>query len=482
MKQVFNCFLKTLSPIHIGCDEVYEPMGFVVDENKNELTAFDPISLISQMNDSDKKRFSEICSRGSVESILEIYKFLKRRPASGKEVQLCSGFVEHYNKTLSIPANDKRKIQQELNNFAISRTSFLSAYDRPYIPGSSLKGSLRTAYLNGLAAKTKVHLRDKADKQASKGLEATLLNYEKSKIETDPFRLIKVSDFTPVGAVQTKILYAVNIKKKSGNEAKGPFQVLETILPGNVFMGNIVVDEPLSAWVINKPIKLDGLLESSRTFYSREHKREQRELKNAGISSGNAFFGKDSIPIRIGRHSGAESVTIEGHRDIKIMGGKGKGSSFKDHATTLWLASEQSKPQTVTNCKPFGWAELCEISPAMEQDFDKAEKEWRDKENRLIKKLSLSDNAPRVNTREFEVIDSVPPPPDFVIWENVYLTWSPGDGIITATSEGKKASVKGKEIVPEPLKNSLFGKKKRATAGKVKVEPVGNGYRIVEIL
>jgi CRISPR-associated protein Csm5 len=482
MKQVFNCFLKTLSPIHIGCDEVYEPMGFVVNENKNELTAFDPISLISQMNDSDKKRFSEICSRGTVESILEIYKFLRRRPASGKAVQLCLGFVEHYNKTLSIPANEKRKIQQELNNFAISRTSFLSADDRPYIPGSSLKGSLRTAYLNGSAAKTKVHLRDKTDKQASKELEAKLLNHEKSKIETDPFRLIKVSDFTPVGAVQTKIVYAVNIKKKSGNEAKGPFQVLETILPGNVFMGNIVVDEPLSARVINKPIKLEGLLESSSTFYSREHKREQRELKNAGISSDNAFFCKDNIPIRIGRHSGAESVTIEGHRDIKIMGGKGKNSSFKDHATTLWLASEQSKPQTVTNCKPFGWAELCEISPAMEQDFDKAEKEWRDKQNGLIKKLSLSDNAPRGNAREVEVIDPVPPPPDFVIWENVHLAWSPGDGIITATSGGKKATVKGKEIVPEQLKNSLFGKKKRATAGKVKVEPVGNGYRIVEIL
>lgn len=482
MKHIFKCYIKTLTPLHIGCDEFYEPMGFVVDENRNELTAFDPISFISQMNDNDKKRFAEICSRGTVESILEIYKFLRRRPALGKSVQLCSGFVSHYNKTLSISTNNKERIQKESNNFAISRTSFLTADDRPYIPGSSVKGSLRTAYLNFLAAKTKVPLQDKKDKQASKELEAKLLSYEKSKIETDPFRLVKVSDFMPVGDVQTRIVYAVNIKKVSGGESKGPPQIIEAIMPGAVFCGNVLIEEPLTEQAVKKPIQLEALLDSGRVFYSKEHKRENEELQTAGVCVPETFFSKGSIPIRIGRHSGAESITIEGHRNIKIMGGKGKPPSFKDHATTLWLSSEESKPQVVTHCKPFGWAELCDNSPASEQDFEKAEEEWQNKHRCFTEKGALVVNPLNGIACEVRATDSVPPPPDNVIWENVYLTWSPGDGVITATIEGKKATVKGKEIVPEPLRNSLFGKKKRATAGKVKVEPVGNGYRIVEIL
>jgi len=30
-KVKFECFLKVISPVHIGCGEVYEPMGFVIE-------------------------------------------------------------------------------------------------------------------------------------------------------------------------------------------------------------------------------------------------------------------------------------------------------------------------------------------------------------------------------------------------------------------------------------------------------------------
>ncbi len=34
-------YLQTLSPLHIGCDEVYEPMTFVINEKEGTLTYFD---------------------------------------------------------------------------------------------------------------------------------------------------------------------------------------------------------------------------------------------------------------------------------------------------------------------------------------------------------------------------------------------------------------------------------------------------------
>ena len=54
--------------------------------------------------------------------------------------------------------------------------------------------------------------------------------------------------------------------------------------------------------------------------------------------------------------------------------------------------------------------------------------------------------------------------------------------MITAVSEGKKATV-GKELkgVPESVQKKLFGKKKKALGLKIKVEPIGNAFKISEI-
>lgn len=54
--------------------------------------------------------------------------------------------------------------------------------------------------------------------------------------------------------------------------------------------------------------------------------------------------------LRIGKHSGARAVTIDGIRSIKIMKGKGNKPSFEQEETTIWL----------TDHKPFGWL-ICEI-------------------------------------------------------------------------------------------------------------------------
>ncbi len=474
MKQIYQCFIKTLSPLHVGCDEVYEPMGFVVDENRNELTAFDPISFISQMNDNDKKRFLEICSRGTVESILEIYKFLRRRPAVGKSVQLCAGFIRHYNDTLS---TDKKEIKDKLNKFVISRTSFLSADERPYIPGSSVKGSLRTAYLNRLGQSQRIPT--PSGKYAASDLEKKLLSY--IDIPDDPFRLVKVSDFMPVGEIQTRIVYAVNIKKKSGGAAKGPFQIVETIVPETVFCGNIVVEKPLTDGAVKKPIQLEALLQNGRTFYYSEHNREQNELKTAGISVSEAFFSKGSIPIRLGRHSGAESVTIEGHREIKINEGKGK-SRIDNHATTIWLASEESKPEIVTHCKPFGWAELCEMTPMRQQEFEKTEKEWAD--GKSTRKITVFIRKNSGLSEKSAIPQPNQPPPKKAsepeIWQNVTLSYSKGDQKLAAVSGKKNATAKGLDLVSEPLRGKIM--KKSMQVSRVEVEPYGNSFRLLKIL
>ncbi len=352
MKEIFHCVIKTLSPVHIGCGEVYEPTGFVVDEQSQELVAFDPFQFIAGLPDSEKDRLIQICERGDIASILEVFKFFKNKPAIGNRVNLSAGFLKHYGQTLSMSTRNQNQIQQELNRFSINRTAFLSGLETPFLPGSSVKGSIRTALLN-LRQKESPASPDSRERTSIK-LEEKLLKYK--SLNEDPFRLVKVSDFMPIGDINRKVMYAVDIKKKPG-QPPGAYQIVEAIMPGSLFWGSIQVDEAVSESGINKPVKLAELKGSARNFYGGEKKRETVQLLNAGCP---AFDKGDAgaIPLRLGRHSGAECVTIEGHRSIKIM----NLNKYLDHATTFWLASDNKRPETNDNLIPFGWVEIVAIS------------------------------------------------------------------------------------------------------------------------
>jgi CRISPR-associated protein Csm5 len=362
MKTTYKCFITVNSPLHIGCDEVYEPMGFVLDEERKELIAFDPVSFINSLSQADKSTLSSLCRLGDLPSILRIYKFFQGRKAQGRSVSVAPAFIDHYRSTLKISEN---RIQQELNKFVVERTAFRTADNRPFIPGSSIKGALRTGYLNHVCGGKNMRERD------AKTLEKKLLNYQ--SIEQDPFGHVKVSDFQPAGEVHTRIVYAINKKKKvSDKEARGPYQILEVIEPGSAFIGEITVGQPSPENPVRQPVQLKTLLSGTHDFYAGEHKRESRELGAVGIPAQD-FIQTDTLLIRMGRHSGAESVTVAGNRDIKIMKGPRTRPAFLDHATTLWLASPARKDKNVKGLHPFGWAGISRLDDSLETRLSERE-------------------------------------------------------------------------------------------------------------
>ena len=83
-------YIKILSPVHIGCDEVYEPAGFIVDEQAGTLVAFDPLDFFRSLDAKTKENYSSICGRGNIESILELYKFMKGKHFTGHAVDVSS--------------------------------------------------------------------------------------------------------------------------------------------------------------------------------------------------------------------------------------------------------------------------------------------------------------------------------------------------------------------------------------------------------
>lgn len=458
MSDTTTFHIKTVAPIHIGCDEAYEPMGFIVDEAKHVLRAFDALDFIRSLGPSDKTRFSAICAKGTLESLLELYKFMRDKPMQGRKVALCRSFVGHYQETLNLPAHDRRKIQQELNNFAVARTAFNPYTGVPYIPGSSIKGALRTAWLNGVQRQRPV---SKNDRRRGKELEKELL--DGGEFATDPLRMVKVSDFMPVGNVRTRIVYAVNEKKKlSKFGAKGPYQILEVIEPGSFFEGTITVNDPPSRDLIRNPIERQALLNSATRFYGDELRSENDDLERINILGVLTETPSGGFLLRVGRHSGAESVTIDGHRSIRVMQGKDKPAINLDHATTFWLAAEERKPET-RNLLPFGWAV---VVPGSSPD-ECHDETFNEPDTVDQPEISPSSAPERIQAAK-------------EVWEDALLTWSPGDKRLTAALAGQKAFCTGLESVPEARRAKLQKDKKLAHA-KVVVERLGNELKIVAV-
>jgi CRISPR-associated protein Csm5 len=364
MNKPIKIRLHVLSPIHIGCDDVYEPTSFVIDEQKKKLIEFDPMELVKALNDKQRADFSKVCSG---DNLLAIMKFIKNCGANirGKEVDIASGLIDHYKEVLDKSSFDKKAV---INQFTMSKTAYNIQTNQPYIPGTSLKGSMRTAYLSKLAREKNItKWEGKSD-----GLESKLLerSEDKEKMSSDPFRMVKVSDLLPVEKINTKIMYAVNKKKKKSDKESlagrgGVYQIFETIQSGTVFEGTININMPEQTAGIKLPITFDSLKASLNKFYASLLEAEIKTLKGIDISAPiindiNAKFkgkiNKTAFIVSIGRHSGAEAVTIEGNRKIKIMQGQGKQPKYLDHSTTLWLASDSPKPQSNNGLVPFGWA------------------------------------------------------------------------------------------------------------------------------
>jgi len=74
--------------------------------------------------------------------------------------------------------------------------------------------------------------------------------------------------------------------------------------------------------------------------------------------------------VRVGRHSGAESVTVSGVRKIRIMRGKGQKDEYAASAKTVWLAASDLAQEE--NMLPFGWL-LVEVYPTGDVKLEECE-------------------------------------------------------------------------------------------------------------
>ena len=279
-----------------------------------------------------------------------------------------------------------------MNRLEIDRFAYHAATRQPVWYGSSLKGALRTALLDRVNGK-----RPAREFKGLHELQGRLFHYRDPErgrldLERDPMRLVQLGDAQwqgPAGWPAGQIHLAVNRKKEPVKDRHGRevaamgenlYQILECVPAWRqrAFRASLNLQRldavPPSGKVPDAALRftLDDIVRACNDFYRPLLIRETTLLQTRGYVSAAwadsiaALLGQLAqrertgrvFLTRVGRHSGAEAVTLQGVRRIRIKG-KGNDYTVENAAKTLWLAANDKDQRT--DLLPFGWV-LVEVT------------------------------------------------------------------------------------------------------------------------
>ena len=337
--KTYKIKLTPISPIHIGTGEAYEPMNYVIDkgaDDKYYMYVFDEFEFVKGLDDKSKEEFNKISSDATDVGILKLQKFIKEKSSLAKKisyykVQALKNITEDYNEKIGKVVQREGGGKKVINQLVIEKTLISPNLKKAIIPGSSLKGAIATAFGEMLFKKsrsydTKEHFSD-------------FLVSDSEVVESHTFASV-----------------AINIKRnrepRGQNGSQGIPVRYEAINSKSEFKTTFTIK--------NNKFGIDELIKACNSHYmpifASQFSYETDEFTREGLSD--KFIEKyehlkltdNQFLLRVGKHSGARAVTVDGARKIKIMKGKGQKPSFGDEETTIWLINKQ----------PFGWL-LCEM-------------------------------------------------------------------------------------------------------------------------
>ena len=200
--------LTPLTPVHIGTGESLEPFEYVVAGDT--LYRFTLDDFLLALNREDQARFVQVVER----SVPATRRFVSEHVDVAVRVARFTADVSPAARALYDGRMEGGAAHPEV--FACIRTS-----EQPYVPGSSLKGALRTALL--------YHAMDKDNPAAdARRLEQAVFGFR--TVQQDPFRAFKVGDGDPLEG-HTRVRAVVINTRRAGQWSEDVAVLVETV-PG----------------------------------------------------------------------------------------------------------------------------------------------------------------------------------------------------------------------------------------------------------
>lgn len=281
----FEVELEILSPLHIGSGEVWSQLDYIPEEGRVYIINFGGIieevspALIDDLTRDILQNFSNNRWRGNLKEFLARYKLAWRR---------------HVLATVAAdPGAGGKEIRQ-----------FIRTTGGPYLPGSSLKGTMRTAVLYQIL-KADPGLAPKDDREVQRLIGRTP--------QDDLFRALAPSDSPPLGESRVALIYNYNLRR----DAKTAPMALE-IVEGVKTSLSLRIDEKALDHVKSDLFRLSkgSLIDACNAFAQALISRELEEVKVPQIHSFYQWLegmdlAEDECVLRLGRGSGRWGTTVQ---------------------------------------------------------------------------------------------------------------------------------------------------------------------------
>ncbi len=290
--------LEVISPIHIGTGEDYEPVDYIIKDGR--LHFLKRSKVADEIYERGKlEEFLDVTNRGNLLEIRKfLYKFISENFSHDLHdlvefsVEVSKIFQRDYEYKLKNKTNER-----DINWLGVKKLLYTKYFNIPVIPGSSIKGALRT-----------------------------VLDVRK-KVKFNDMKFLKISDFRLVKG-NSKIDLVLN-RKRDNRKGRGIPEYLEFFKLGTILIGEFSVGEGF-------PVKFRKIVSYINEYFKDVYTTEISEFdyKLDGIDFNG---GSNSFYMKLGKHTGAYS---------KYFMKKGKRMLQK----SFWKTAEDDLP--------LGWAKF----------------------------------------------------------------------------------------------------------------------------
>lgn len=356
--------VEILSPIHIGSGDNVDPFHYVINANSNPpLCHFvDPSAWAADHPDPE-----ELVRIFSGSNIAAIRSYLAQNidmdTYAERSCQVVSAKVlKDYNQNLDKP---------ESQNQLLLSPNLIGGGGGPLLPGSSLKGAIRTAVIDWLDGEYHLHLKDT---NRLKDQDEKLKPYFGS-ITDNSFQALKIAD-CEAACDSSLIVESREIRRNPEKDAtpKANCEVLasqllgdqpQAILATRIALGRPRENQPVVTLKNGKSFNWSKLCELVNAYSRSRYQVESRNFwylpqfakaKAAMAKIENLILAPpaETMVFRVGHYSQIEYVTVTQNKPLTR---KTKEGGVMPHGTTRTLADGQY---------PFGWVLL---SPCSENEY-----------------------------------------------------------------------------------------------------------------
>ncbi len=327
---------EILSPVHIGDGTELEPLEYVI---KDRFYKVNMEEWLSALSGEKTEEFKKLTGKDYAQktTLVALRKFVKNNIDTGKYTE--------WVVDVSDDARNKYDEKFDETENQLTMSPFIRTGNKPFLPGSSIKGALKTAYLNFLKKNSPVlKEKNRADLVEGELFKANIEGRDgriRFDIDKDPFRAIKIKDaFLPEGA--TFFGEVINYNKKDGRLNPTTIQILSEVTYGSLIEKPVSMEFEISLDKkvlcnresgidkIHETISLNSLLEACDNFY-RSALNEEKDKFLSGVSGGDVIgkvyqqildHAKGGYLFRLGWGSGLISMTIA--QDIRTERRYGK--------------------------------------------------------------------------------------------------------------------------------------------------------------